>query len=217
MTARRILIVLGVIFSAAAVLAGVYFDRIPPSALAFDIERFDGMKEVLVRDTSSLMLFWLGLGYFWLALGFFEHARSIRQNAAALQKASQDAAAALEIVTVEAHRQQHYHRARVRAAQPRWQVNGCVAYKTQCEIGLRNVGAAASNLGVWKKDLPAAVMLSNATFIDRGQDLTIKVMFTSESLDDFDLRLEYSDAAGDPRSAEIKVVHAAATVEHEEF
>jgi hypothetical protein len=203
--------------AAAAVIAAVYFGGMPPSALSFDISRFDGMKEVLVSDTSSLMLFWLGLGYFWLALGFFDHGRSIRENAATLQKVSQDAAAALELVTVEAHRQQHYHRARLRAAQPRWQVNGCVAYKTQCEIGLRNVGAAASNLGVWKKDLPAAVMLSNAVFIDRGQDLTIKVMFTSESLDNFDLRLEYSDAAGDPRSAEIKVVDAAATVEHEEF
>jgi hypothetical protein len=217
MTAPRILIVIGVMLAAAAVIAAVYFGGMPPSALSFDISRFDGMKEVLVSDTSSLMLFWLGLGYFWLALGFFDHGRSIRENAATLQKVSQDAAAALELVTVEAHRQQHYHRARLRAAQPRWQVNGCVAYKTQCEIGLRNVGAAASNLGVWKKDLPAAVMLSNAVFIDRGQDLTIKVMFTSESLDNFDLRLEYSDAAGDPRSAEIKVVDAAATVEHEEF
>ena len=204
-------IVLIVVLVVTALIGAVYFAGVETWGLSFDVH---AVKELLLNASSSLTLFWLGLGFVSLALGYFEHGRLIRRNAAALLKASQDAAAALEIIEVEAHRQRHYHRARVQAAQPRWEVNGCVAHKGQLEIRLRNVGAAASNLSVWKKDLPVAVMLSNATFLNRGQDLTIKVIFTAQRLDAFDVRLEYLDAAGDPRSAEIKVADAAATIQH---
>jgi hypothetical protein len=205
-------IVLVVALATAAFFGTVHFAGAEGWVLPTDIHH---AKDLLFTEGPSPMLLWLAFGYFWLALGYFAHGRSIRQNAAAVHKATRDAAAALEVSEVEAHRQRHYHRARVQSAQPRWQVNGCVAHKGQLEISVRNVGAAASSLSVWKKDLPVAVMLSNAVFVDRGEDLTIKVIFTAQSLDVFDVRLEYSDAAGEPRSAEIKVADAAATIEHD--
>jgi hypothetical protein len=211
MTSGRIVLVLAL--ATVAFFGTVRFAGADAWALPADIHH---PKDLLFIDDFSPILFWLAFGYFWLALGYFAHERSIRRNAAAVHKATQEAAAALEVSEVEAQRQRHYHRARVQAAQPRWEVNGCVAHKTQLEISMRNVGAAASKLSVWKKDLPVAVMLSNATFVDRGQDLTIKVIFTGQGLDVFDVRLEYSDGAGDPRTAEIRVADAAATVQHDE-
>src|SRR5215216_5098426 len=105
MTAARIVLV--VVIATTAILGTIHFASVEGWILAFDSR---AAKEFLLSDPWTLVLFWLGLGYFWLALGYFENRRLIRRNAAALKKASQDAAAALEIIEVEAHRQRHYHR-----------------------------------------------------------------------------------------------------------
>lgn len=177
----------------------------------------NAIKEILLREGASLAFFWLALGYFWLVIGYFHHRSLIRRNSALLHEAGKEAAAAMQMVETESHKQRHYQLTRVRAAQPRWEVNGCMAHKEQCEINVRNVGAAASNLSVWKKDLPIVVMLSNTTFVDRGQDLTIKVMFREQALEEFDLALEYCDAAGEQRTAQIKASAVGATIQQEEF
>jgi hypothetical protein len=177
----------------------------------------NAIKQFLADEQPSLVFFWLAIGYFCLALGYFHHGYLIRRNSALLQKAVDNAAAALQMTETETHRQRHYHLARIRAAQPRWEVNGCIAHKGQYEIHVRNLGAAASKLSVWKKDLPIVVMLSNTAFVDRGQEVIVKVMFKEQALDEFNLTLEYCDAASEPRTAEINASAAGATIQQEVF
>lgn len=177
----------------------------------------DQVFEILLAESGAVAFFWLCLGHIWLVVGYFYQGGLIRRNSALLDKALTDAARALQLVETESHKQRHYQRSRVRAAQPRWEVIGCIAYKELCEINLRNLGAPASNLSIWVKDLPIVAMLSNATFVDRGHDLTIKVIFKTSPLEEFDFTLEYCDAAGEQRTAQVQASAVGATIRQEEF
>ncbi len=172
---------------------------------------------VLLRENEAVAFFWLALGYFWLVIGYFHQGSLIRRNWALWEKAANEAATALQIVETERHKQRDAQLTRLRAAQPRWEAIGCTAYKEQREINLRNLGAPASNLSTSKEQLQIVVMLSNTTFVDRGQDLTIKVLFTEHAVEEFEFALEYCDAAGEQRRADVKVSAVDATVRQEEF
>lgn len=175
------------------------------------------IKQWAVRHGESLILFWLVLGYFWIVMGYFHNAALIRRNTVQIEEALKTASAALQVVETESHKQRHYQLTRMRAAQPRWEVSGCMAHADQLEINLRNTGAAAADLSIWKKDLPLVAMLSNATFVDRGDALTIKVLFTSAPIENFVLTLEYCDAAGAQRTAQIQASTVGAIIQQEEI
>lgn len=208
-------IVIGILITVAwFCLAALYAHERWPSLARLETAT---LKEWASREAVTIAFFWLALGYFWIVIGHFNNRSLIRRNSALIKEALSKSSAAMQMVETESHKQRHYQLTRVRAAQPRWEVMGCMAHPEQLEIHLRNVGAAASDLAVWKKDLPIVVMLSNATFVDRGQGLTIKVMFTSRPLEKFALTLEYCDAAGTQRTAQIKTSAVGATVEQEEF
>ena len=177
----------------------------------------DALAALLIGQSGPVAFFCLTFGYIWLVTGYFYQRLLIRRNSALLDRAVADAASALELVERESHKQLHYQLSGIRAAQPRWEVSGCIAHRQQCEINLRNLGAPASQLSVWTRELPVVAMLSNATFVDRGQDLTIKVIFKGPPLEDFAFTLEYCDAAGAQRSAQIEASAVGASVRQEEF
>ena len=175
------------------------------------------LRDLLAKEAGAIAFFWLALGYIWLVVGYFYQQSLIRRNSTALNKAVSNAAAALELVEQESHKQRHYQLSRIRAAQPRWEVAGCIAHRGQTEISLRNLGAPASQLSIWTRDLPVVAMLSTATFVDRGQDLTIKVVFKAATLEEFEFALEYRDSAGAERVAQVLVSTTGITVRQEEF
>lgn len=206
-----IAIAITVIWVAIAVL---YFRDSWPATTRFEA---DTIREWARIHGESLILFWLVLGYFWIVIGHFHNAASIRRYELRVDEAFNAASSALQLIEAESHKQRHYQLTRIRAAQPRWEVSGCLAHADQLQINLRNTGAAAADLSIWKKDLPLVAMLSNTTFVDRGEGLTIKVVFTSAPIDKFALTLEYCDAAGAQRTARIQASSVGATIEQEEI
>jgi hypothetical protein len=196
--------IIGLIITAAwCSLAGLYTQgtvfgasRIEPNQLA----------DLLANNTGELAVFWIVVGYVWLVVGYFEHRQQHRQYSASISSATEQAAAAMHKVDSETKKFEDYQQSRMRAAQPSWQVLGCIAHKEQHEINIRNVGAPASTLrAIWDRDLPIIVLLSNMLIVERGQQLIIKVAFRGARLDNFDLVLEYQDALGGPHRASISV------------
>ncbi|MES2564501.1 MAG: hypothetical protein V4637_17530 [Pseudomonadota bacterium] len=208
----RFRILFGVAITVIWVLiSAVYLRDSWPTTARFEA---DAIKQWAVRHGESLILFWLVLGYFWIVIGYFHNAALIRRNTVQIEESLKTASAALQVVETESHKQRHYQLTRVRAAQPRWEVSGCMAHGDQLEVNLRNTGAPAADLSIWKKDLP---LVSNTTFVDRGDGWTIKVVFTSAPIENFVLTLEYCDAAGAQRTAQIQASTVGAIIQQEEI
>jgi hypothetical protein len=195
-------------------ISALYFRNSWPATAPYDI---GAIKDWAALHGASLAIFWLVLGYLWIVIGHFHNAALIRRNSTLVEQALKNSSAALQLVETESHKQRHYQLTHIRAAQPRWEMNGCLAHADQLQINLRNTGAAASDLSIWKKDLPLVAMLSNSTFVDRGEGLTIKVVFTTQPLEKFALTLEYCDAAGAQRTAQIEASAVGATIRQEEI
>lgn len=196
-----------------AIVALQVHETWPPFAQPAQYE----LRDFLMGNSGQLAFFWLVLGYIWLVAGHFQQRAVLRRNSEIVGGAIKQAEAAVRMLEVESRKLDDYQKSRIRAAQPRWEVQGCIAHKEQHEINLRNVGAAASNINaVWDKNLPIVVVLSNARFVDRGQYLTIKVMFHEPRLDAFDLVLDYCDAVDELRRAHIRVADMAVKIDHQE-
>jgi hypothetical protein len=175
------------------------------------------LTSLVVSRSSELALFWLVLGYVWLAIGYFQQRAESRQAASLAQRASEQAAAVSSQLEAETLRFQSYHEKRVRAAQPVWELQGCIAHKQQHEITLLNKGAPASNIrAMWDSEMPLVVALSNPGLVNRGEQLTLKIMFVGIPVETFNVRLEYCDALREKRMAHVAVEDAAVTVQHEE-
>ena len=175
------------------------------------------LNELVFDNSVEVAFFLLVLGYIWLVLGYFQHRAELRQHSTDILRTAERADAALRMLEHEGQKFDAYQQKRIREAQPRWEVQGCIAHKEQHEISLTNAGAMASRIrAIWNQQLPMAVLVSNATVVERGQQLTIKVMFREARLDKFDLTLEYSDALGDLRRARVDVSEATVTIHHEE-
>jgi hypothetical protein len=98
-----------------------------------------------------------------------------------------------------------------------WEIQGCIAHKQQHEITLLNKGAPASNIrAVWESEMPLVVALSNPTLVNRGEQLTLKIMFVGAPVETFGVRLEYWDALREKRMAHVAVEDVAVTVRHDE-
>jgi hypothetical protein len=167
--------------------------------------------------TSELAFFCLVFGYIWLAIGYFQQRADCRHSAALAQRASEQVEAVSLKVESETLRFQNYHDKRVRAAQPVWELQACIAHKEQHEITLLNKGAPASNIrAIWDSEKPLVVALSNPSLVNRGEQLTLKIMFVGSPLDSFEVSLQYCDAFRERRAAHVIVADAAVTVEHEE-
>ena len=170
--------------------------RIEPNQLA----------DLLAKNSGELAVFWIVVGYVWLVVGYFEQRQQHRQYSASISRATEQAGAAMHKVESETKKFEDYQQSRMRAAQPSWQVLGCMAHREQHEINIRNVGAPASTLrAIWDRDLPIIVLLSNMLIVDRGEQLIIKVAFRDARLDNFELVLEYQDALGGRHRAYVSV------------
>jgi hypothetical protein len=188
----------------------------------------NGVWDFLMRAIAPLILFWLVMGYFQLS-SKLRHSNALNARAAQLiGDTEKTAAMARELVTqiqpalhridVEIGRFQDQEKARLRAVQPRWEVNGRIAHEKVHEINLRNAGAAATSLSaVWDKSIAMAVILSDTTFVDRGATLTIKAMFLEARRDEFELQLHYTDGANESRVARIIVSAIEVTVRQDEI
>ena len=195
-------------------VATLYVRDIWPALAYFDTNE---VWRILADKAGELAFFWLVLGYLWLVIGYFEQRADLRENFRLVHTVAERATAALRSVEAESRKLQDYTDSRIRAAQPRWEIQGCIAHKEQHEISLRNVGAAASNISaIWDRKRPMAIVLSNPALVDRGQYLGIKAMFPEERLDEFDFTLAYSDAAGEPRTARLAVSEMQAKIEQQE-
>ena len=174
------------------------------------------VSDLLAARGGDLAFFWFVLGYIWLVTAFFQQRADLREHVQLIERAAQDADAAACRIEVESRRFQEYQQARIRAAQPLWEIQGCIAHKEQHEINLLNTGAAASSIrAVWQQELPLVVAVSNSTLVDRGEQLTLKVMFRDEPLEKFDVTLEYRDGIRETRRASIAVSEAAVAITHE--
>jgi hypothetical protein len=183
--------------------------------LGFPALELNDLGDLFIDYSNELTFFWLVLGYIWLVIGYFQQRAELRQNWRVILKTAEHAETATHKLELESQKFEDYQQSRVRAAQPRWEVQGCIAHKEQHEINIRNVGAPASSLrAVWDRELPIAVVLSNVTVVDRGQQLTIKVVFRGARLEKFDLILEYCDALGEPRRAYIAVAETTVTIQN---
>lgn len=186
-----------------------------------------GWWDYVVRATAPIVVLWLAIGYFQLAARLRssaalqgQAARLVAQNEEASRRVSElvkQAGTALTAMEAELAKLRDQERARSRAVQPRWEVNGCIAHEKVHEINLRNSGAAASGLSAaWDKSAPMAVLLSESAFVDRGAHLAIKVVFLDARLDEFQLKLQYFDGANEPRVADIAVSNMDVTLRHED-
>lgn len=195
-------------------IAAFHAREIWPAFLRFNVNE---LWDILGDKGEELAFFWLVLGYLWLATGFFQQRACLRQTSRLARAAAERAEGAVQRVEAESRKLQDYQDSCIRAAQPRWEVQGCIAHKEQHEINLRNVGAAASNISaIWDRERSMAIVLSNPALVDRGQYLSIKVVFGEGLLDEFDFTLAYCDATGEPRTAHLAVSEMAATIEHQE-
>jgi hypothetical protein len=175
--------------------------------------KLDQLAGLLADQSAELALFWLVLGYIWLVTAYFQQRTALRDTAKLARQTAEQTQAVSARVEAESRRFQEYQKERVRAAQPVWEIQGCIAHKEQHEINMRNAGAAASSIrATWDRDLPLVVALSNPNLIDRGEQLTLKVMFKEAPLDNFGVTLEYRDALQETRKARIEVSDAAVAV-----
>lgn len=210
-TRIAIALVLTIVWTA---IAAFHVREIWPAFGRLNVEELWG---ILADKGGELAFFWLALGYLWLVIGYFQQCAGLRENSKLVHAAAERAAAAVRSVEAESKKLQDYQDSRIRAAQPRWEVQGCIAHKEQHEINLRNVGAAASNISaIWDRERSMVIVLSNPALVDRGQYLSIKVVFGEGLLDEFDFTLAYCDATGEPRTAHLAVSEMAATIEHQE-
>jgi hypothetical protein len=187
----------------------------------------NGLWDFLIRALAPIVLFWLVMGYLQLASKLRQSA-ALNAQAARLvgdtEKAAalvsglvKQAQAALHRVETEVEKLRDQEKGRLRAVQPRWEVNGRIAHEKVHEINLRNAGAAATGLSVvCDKSLPIAVILSETNFVDRGATLTIKAMFLEERRDAFELTLHYTDGANEPRVAHIVVSNIEVAIKQDE-
>ena len=184
------------------------------------------LTDFVLRAVAPIVAFWLVMGYFQLAARLrssetlhLQAERLVAQNKEAVARVNllaSQAQAAVATVEGEIERLRDHEKARARAMQPRWEVNGCIAHEKVYEINLRNAGAAASGVNaVWDKSARMAVLLSDTTFVDRGSPLTIKVMFLDARLDQFELKLQYCDGADQPRAASMAVSNMEVTIQHD--
>lgn len=194
-------------------LAAVYLSEI---SLGFTRLSLNQLPGLVLDNRNELAFFCLVLGYIWLVVGHFHQAAELREHSSLLWSTAEQTESALQKLEIERQKFDDYRGARARAAQPHWEVQGCIAHKEQHEINLRNLGAPASSLRAdWNRRMPFAVVLSNATVVDRGQQLTIKVVFRDARLEKFDLTLHYCDALGDPHRMHISVAETAVTLNTE--
>jgi hypothetical protein len=184
--------------------------------------------DFVIRATAPVLLVWLVTRYFQLAARL-RNADVLNLQAAQLIEKTQEASAlvrelvkqaqaALERVEGALQKVGEQEKARIRAVQPRWEVNGRIAHDKAHEINLRNAGAAATSLSAaWDKSLRMAVILSDTTFVDRGGNLTIKAIFLDERMDDVGLQLHYKDGANEARVAHITLSNMEVAVRQDEL
>ena len=184
--------------------------------------------DLVIRATAPVVLVWLVTRYFQLAARL-RNADVLNRQAAQLIERTQEASAlvpelvkqaqaAVERVEGALQKLGEQEKARIRAVQPRWEVNGRIAHEKAHEINLRNAGAAATSLSAaWDKSLRMAVILSDTTFVDRGGNLTIKAIFLDERMDDVGLQLHYKDGANEARVAHITLSNMEVAVRQDEL
>jgi hypothetical protein len=184
---------------------------------AFTGFKNDQIAEFLATQSADVAFFWIVLGFIWLTTAHFQERADFRRISRKVTDGMREAEAARQQFEAEVRKLKKYETERVRAAQPIWEIQGCIAHKEQHEINLRNTGAAASSIrATWSRELPLVVALSNPVLVDRGQQLTLKVMFQDEPLDNFDVTLEYCDGIRETRKACIAVSEAAVAITHED-
>lgn len=210
---RRITIALAVSALWAA-LGASYLQESWPAVTRLSMQE---LASLVSSRSPELAFFLLVLGYIWLATGYFQQRANSRQNASLAQRALEQAAAVASRLEAETLRFQNFHDKRVRAAQPVWEIQACIAHKQQHEITLLNKGAPASNIrAVWDSQMPLVVALSNPTLVNRGEQLTLKIMFVGAPVETFAVKLEYCDALREKRMAHVAVEDVAVTVQHDE-
>jgi hypothetical protein len=137
--------------------------------------------------------------------------------AALVRNLVSEAEGALHSVQSEMAKLRDEEKTRMRAVQPKWEVNGCIAHEKVHEINLRNGGAAATALSAaWDKSLPMAIILSETSVIDRGGHLTIKVMFLEQRRDELEFKLQYSDGANQARVARVQLSNMEVTIRQDD-
>ena len=201
-----------VILTAAwVVLAACYESHLWPAIAGREAA---AIAQLFSAYAGDLAFFWLVLGYIWLVAALFQQSAELRQQSEYVRLAGTRAEAATRLLEGEIQNLRERETARIRAAQPRWEVQGCIAHKEQHEITLRNTGAPAFNVkAVSNAHVPIAIVLSNPALVDRGQLLTVKIMFQQQRMDEFEVPLEYLDASGELKTVRISVSHADARIE----
>jgi hypothetical protein len=185
-----------------------------PTLVEFHPEQ---IRDFVTAQSADLAFFWLVLGYIWLVSAYFQQRTEIQETTKLIQQTARQTEAVSRRVEAESQRFHEYQNERIRAAQPVWEIQGCITHKEQHEINMRNAGAAASNIrATWDRDLPLVVALSNPNLIDRGEQLTLKVMFRDAPLEHFGVTLEYRDALQETRRAHIAVSETVVAVHHPE-
>lgn len=175
------------------------------------------LLDFVARQGAELAFFWLVVGYIWLVTAYFQQQATFRQSAQIMERAARRAEDAAMKAEAESRKIQEHQVKRVRAAQPLWQIQGRIAHKEQHEISLLNTGAPASSIrAMWPEELPLVVAVSNSTLVNRGEHLTLKVMFRDTPLDKFDVTLEYCDGIRETRRACIAVSDAAVAITHQD-
>ena len=177
----------------------------------------DQIADLLAAQSADIAFFWIVLGFIWLTTAHFQERAELRRVIQQLSDGMRENETARQQFEAEAQKLKDYQAQRVRAAQPIWEIQGCIAHREQHEINLRNTGAAASSIrATWRRELPLVVALSNPILVDRGEQLTLKVMFQDEPLDNFDVTLEYCDGIRETRKACIAISEAAVAITHED-
>jgi len=175
------------------------------------------LLDFAARQGAELAFFWLVVGYIWLVTAYFQQRAHLRHTVQLTEGLAQRAENAAMRAEAESEKIEQYQVERVRAAQPLWQIQGRIAHKEQHEINLLNTGAAASSIrATWPEELPLVVAVSNSTLVDRGEQLTLKVMFREAPLEKFDVTLEYCDGIRETRRACIAVSDSAVAITHQE-
>jgi hypothetical protein len=175
------------------------------------------LTDFLARQGAEVAFFWLVLGYIWLVTAYFQQRADLRQTVKLVKQVTERAEQAAIKAEVESRKIQEYQVEHVRSAQPLWQLQGRIAHKEQHEINLLNTGAAASAIrATWREELPLVVAVSNSTLVNRGEQLTLKVMFRDVPLEQFDVTLEYCDGIRETRRACIVVSESAVAITHED-
>jgi hypothetical protein len=211
----RVRIAFGVI--ASALWTAVAAFHVQEAWPAFTELRANQLTDLLARQAAELAFFWLVLGYIWLVTAYFQQRADLRQSVQVIERVAQRAEEAATKAEVESRKIEEYQLERMRAAQPLWQIQGRIAHKEQHEINLLNTGAAASSIrAMWREELPLVVAVSNSTLVNRGEQLTLKVMFRDAPLDQFDVTLEYRDGIRETRRASIAVSETAVAITHED-